>query len=562
MLDPRTLQAALPDAELIQGNADGWTIAAVTADSRTVGPGALFVAVQGGSADGHRYIPQAVEQGAAAVIGTRTLAELNAQGIDLPRDFPYWRVDNARLALARAAAALHAHPSTQMAVIGVTGTDGKTTTSALIESVLVAATRTATQAVGDVGVVTTIAARIRGVESDTGLHVTTPDAPEVQRYLAAMCDAGCHYAVIESTSHGLDQERVGAVAFDVAAVTNITHEHLDYHGTRDAYVQAKAKLFRSLFHTPPKPGIARAAVLNADDEGSYQTLLAALDEERARANVENVENVEVAQYAYGVRATAQEAQAALAGRALDVCAADVLLSPQATDFTLHWWGGSFPLSTPLIGDFNIYNVTCAAAVALSLGIDPAAIQAGVAEMTGVSGRMERIDAGQDFLALVDFAHSPASLERALMTLRPLVGRRADGTPGRLIAVFGSAGLRDRAKRGLMGQVSARLADVTVITAEDPRTEELAAINQAIEAGVLATNPNAVYTIVPDRSEAIQAAVEMAEAGDVVAAFGKGHERSMCFGTTEYPWSDQEAMRAALLRRLERSTGAPPLPDKN
>jgi UDP-N-acetylmuramoyl-L-alanyl-D-glutamate--2,6-diaminopimelate ligase len=365
MLDPRALQATLPDAELIQGNADDWTVTTVTADSRAVGPGALFVAVQGGSTDGHRYIPQAAAQGAVAVIGTLTPAQLTAEGIDLPPDVAYWRVSNARLALARVAAALYNHPSAQLAVIGVTGTDGKTTTSTLVESVLRAATRAEANPAGDVGVVTTVAARIRGVESDTGLHVTTPDAPEVQRYLAAMRDAGCHYAVIESTSHGLDQERVGAVAFDIAAVTNITHEHLDYHGTRDAYVQAKAKLFRSLFHTPLKPGIARAAVLNADDKGSYAALLAALDEEGARTGVD------VAQCAYGVRATAEDAQAALSGRMLDVCAADVVLSPQATDFTLHWWGGSFPLATPLIGDFNVYNVTCAATVALALGIDPA-----------------------------------------------------------------------------------------------------------------------------------------------------------------------------------------------
>lgn len=527
---------------------------AVTADSRAVTPGTLFVAVQGGSADGHRYIPQAVAQGAAVVIGTKTPAELADQGINLAHDVAYWCVDNARLALARVAAALYDNPSSRLAVIGVTGTDGKTTTSTLLESILRAATRTAANQAGDVGVVTTVAARIRGEESDTGLHVTTPDAPEVQRYLATMRDAGCHYAVIESTSHGLDQERVGAVAFDIAAVTNITHEHLDYHGTREAYVQAKAKLFRALFHTPVKPGIARAAVLNADDEGSYGALLAALDEEQARTGTQ------VARRAYGMRPTTQEAQAALSSRVLDVCAADVHLSPQETVFTVCWWGGEFPLSTPLIGEFNVYNVTCAAAAALALGLEPAAIQAGVAEMTGVSGRMERIDTGQAFLAVVDFAHSPASLERALITLRPLVGVHADGTPGRLIAVFGSAGLRDRAKRGLMGQVSGRLADVTVITAEDPRTEDLDAINRAIEAGVMAANPAAAYTIVPDRAEAIQAAIAMAQAGDVVAAFGKGHERSMCFGTTEYPWSDQDAMRAALLRRTGGAKQDSPLPE--
>ncbi len=207
------------------------------------------------------------------------------------------------------------------------------------------------------------------------------------------------------------------------------------------------------------------------------------------------------------------------------------------------------METRLIGEFNVYNVLCATTIALALGVSPAAIQAGIARFPGVLGRMERIERGQSFLAVVDFAHTPVSLQRALETLRPLVGHGAAHGNGRLIAVFGSAGLRDREKRHLMGRVSGQLADYSVITAEDPRTEDLGAICQEIERGVREFVSDDRYAIVHDRTAAIQTAVDMAGPGDVVAAFGKGHERSMCFGEIEVPWSDQEAMAAALDRRL-------------
>jgi UDP-N-acetylmuramoyl-L-alanyl-D-glutamate--2,6-diaminopimelate ligase len=520
------------------GVTDARDYTAVTHDSRQVAPGALFVAVAGERFDGHRYIAAAVEQGAVAVIGTLAPDDVRALGV-APARAPYVQVRDSRRALALAAAHVHGWPSRALPVIGVTGTDGKTSTCSLLEAILVAATRGPDAPAGQVGVITTVGARIGGQEQDTGFHVTTPDAPDVQRYLAAMRDAGCRYAVVESTSHGLHQARVAAVDFDVAAVTNITHEHLDYHGTRDAYVAAKALLFRALFQTPAKPGIPRVAVLNADDAGSVAALRAALDDERSRSAVA----VDVKSYGLGSR-----------GNAPDVWADEPVYAPDSTRFTVHWQGGTFPLTSRLIGEFNVYNILCAATTALALGIAPDTIADAVAAFLGVIGRMERIDHGQDFLALVDFAHSPASLERALLTLRAMLAQ--SNPDGRIIAVFGSAGLRDRAKRRLMGQVSGRLADVTVITAEDPRTEDLDAINREIAAGVLETAPDARFVIVPDRATAIQTAVDMAQPGDVVAAFGKGHERSMCFGETEYPWSDQDAMAAALCLRSTRHDDAP------
>ena len=508
-------------------------VTAVTADSRAVESGAVFFALSGGRFDGHRYALDALEQGALLAVGTLAPFAMIRDRL-LPHGAPYLQVADSRAALAAASAFLHGFPSRALTVIGVTGTDGKTTTSSLLEAILAQATQTPESPAGAVGVITTVGARIRGREADTGLHVTTPDAPEVQRFLAEMRAAGCTYAVVESTSHGLDQQRVSSVDFDLAAVTNITHEHLDYHGTRDAYVAAKARLFRSLFHSQPKPGVPRCAVLNADDAGSFGALTDVLAQEHAATDVQ------IPVRSYGLH---------LEGKTLDVAAEEIEYRPDGTRFDVRWWGGRFPLQSRLIGEFNVSNVLAAVTVALALEIPAAQIQSAVAAFAGVLGRMERMDRGQEFTAVIDFAHSPASLERALLTLRPLVGSAPDGTPGRLIAVFGSAGLRDRAKRKWMGQVSGRLADYTVITAEDPRTEDVHEICREIETGVREFVGSECYRILADRSEAIQAAVDMARPGDIVAAFGKGHERSMCYGETEYPWSDQATMNAALDRRM-------------
>lgn len=524
----------------------------VTGDSRAVTPGALFVAIAGERADGHRFLPAAVRAGAAAAIGSRTVADLAQAGFELPEGFPYVCVAESRRALALCSAVLHDFPSRAMTVIGITGTDGKTTTSSILESILTVATQSEDDPAGRVGVITTVAARIRGQENDTGFHVTTPDAPVVQGFLAQMRDAGCQYAIVESTSHGLAQERVAAVDFNIAAVTNITHEHIDWHGSRDNYVAAKALLFRSLYaesaawsaHQTSAAAAPRVAVLNYDDAGSFDALENVLREEAEQ------HGFRVPVHSYGLAQPGAE-------HMVDVAATQVQCQPDRTHFTLHWWDGEMPMETTLLGEFNVYNILCAATVALALGVEPQHVQRGVDRFAGVSGRMERIDCGQPFLAVVDFAHSPASLERALQTLRTVLAPHPDGngTPhsGRIIAVFGSAGLRDVEKRRLMGQVSGRLADFTVITAEDPRTEDLDAINRAIAGGVSEFAPPDAYTIVPDRAAAIQYAVDMARPGDVVAAFGKGHERSMCFGETEYPWSDQDAMRRALENRRDQAS---------
>jgi UDP-N-acetylmuramoyl-L-alanyl-D-glutamate--2,6-diaminopimelate ligase len=478
----------------------------VAADSRKVESGGLFVAVKGVDIDAHRFIPQSVERGAAAVVFSDPLWD--AAFSEWPQVAAV-RVPDTREALAWISAAWHGFPARSLKVIGVTGTDGKTTTVNLIASILAAAGFATS-------LISTVNARIGKDEYDTGLHTTTPDAPYVQRYLAQMVEAGSEYAVLEATSHGLAQHRVTACEFDVAVVTNITHEHLDYHGSYEAYRAAKARLFTGLTESYRKQDTPKVAVLNADDS-SYEFL------RQISANV---------RLAYGLR------------EGTDLTARDIRHTPQGLEFRAFTPVGEILLHSPLVGLYNVHNILAASAAALSQGIGLEAIQQGVANLAGIKGRMERIDEGQDFTAIVDFAHTPNALSAVLREARQLV-------TGRVIVVFGSAGLRDQQKRSLMGHVAGKLADRIVITAEDPRTEDLNTIMEQIAGACRAEGreEGRDFWKVGDRAEAIQFAVDMARPGDIVIAAGKGHEQSMCFGTVEYPWSDHEAMRTALRRRL-------------
>lgn len=498
------LLAQTPVEVLTPGPIPHVWIRGICMDSRDVFPGCLFVALPGITTDGHRFIPQAIQNGAVAVLGTQSYATQSWP-------VPYLQVRDARFALAYLAAALYGFPARAMTIIGVTGTDGKTTTTNLIYQILLAAGLKA-------GMISTVNAVIGDQVLDTGFHVTTPEAPDVQRYLAQMREAGLTHAVLEATSHGLAQDRVTACEFDIAVVTNITHEHLDYHGSYEAYRAAKARLFQFLETTLPKAqGNPRLAVLNREDV-SY-TFLNDL--------------VKGPKVTYGLQPDN------------DVWAEAIRQDAEGLTFVVHAGEQTFPIHSPLVGDYNVYNILAAvSATLLGLGVDSEAVRAGVAALKGIPGRMERIDLGQDFLAIVDFAHTPNALKRALQTVRQL-------TRGRIIAIFGSAGLRDREKRRLMAAESARLADITILTAEDPRTESLEEIlnvmvRAAVQAG--AVEGKTVFRV-PDRGEAIRLGVQMARPGDVVIALGKGHEQSMCFGTVEYPWDDRLAMRAALAERL-------------
>ena len=493
----------------------GWTrrhvtdipITAVVMDSRMVCEGNLFVALEGGKSDGHRYIEDAIRRGAAAVVGTQTLD-------DLP--VPYLQVADGREALAHLAAAFYGFPAHQLTVIGVTGTDGKTTTANLIYHILRTAGLRA-------GMISTVNALIADQALDTGFHVTTPEAPDIQRYLAQMVAAGLDYVILETTSHGLAQKRAAACEFDMAVVTNITHEHLDYHRTYEAYREAKGILFTYLNETPEKPGDPpRGAVLNRDD-ASYEYLFAIT---RAPS------------LSYGM------------GHDANVRAKDIRLEREGLYFTLQGEdleGSAFEMQvvSPLVGEFNVYNNL--AAVTLARGImelETEPISQALASVKSVPGRMEQIEMGQEFLAIVDFAHTPNALRRALETARGL-------THGRVITVFGSAGLRDRAKRRMMAEISAELADLTMITAEDPRTESLEGILAEMAAGAEARGGKEDQTFwrFPDRRQAIRFALRLAKEGDVVIVCGKGHEQSMCFGEIEYPWDDRVAVRAGLAEYL-------------
>ena len=519
-------------------------IVRITADSRQVIPGALFVAYRGLDVDGHRFIGDAMTRGAAAVIGELPYAALS----DHPAS--YIQVSDGRVALAWLCATWYGHPSRSMALVGITGTDGKTTTANLLFNILRAADCR-------VGLISTVSAVIGERTHDTGLHTTTPDAPDVQRYLAEMRDAGTDVAVLETTSHGLAQQRVTGCAFDVAVVTNITHEHLDFHGTYEAYRAAKASLFRSLTGNPgflkktrfsPLP---KTAVLNCDD--SSLAFLAAIPAER------------VITYGIANRKSQIANDRSFPPILWDLTASDIQHTPSGIEFDVQWkdvtasprGGVAFPplhLCTSLVGDYNISNALAATAAALALGIAPPAIQAGVRTLRGIPGRLERIVRGQPFIAIVDFAHTPNALAQVLAAAHTFVR-----PGGRVIVVFGCAGLRDRAKRRLMGEVAAHGADFTVITAEDPRTEDLAAIMAETAAALTAGGRIEAHDFVqiPDRQRAILSAVQRAQPGDVLLVCGKGHEQSMCFGVVEHLWRDQDALAWALGNLNGTAAAAPP-----
>jgi UDP-N-acetylmuramoyl-L-alanyl-D-glutamate--2,6-diaminopimelate ligase len=499
------LVEALPRARVV-GRSD-LRIGTISADSRRVTPGSLFVAYQGVALDGHAYIDQALEKGAVALVVEREL-----DGAE--REVPVVVVPNGREALAYLVAAWHGFPARQLTMVGVTGTDGKTTTCNLLHSILRAAGLQA-------GLITTVNAVVGDQIIDTGLHTTTPDSPDIQRYLAEMVTAGMEIAVVEATSHGLAQYRVAACDFDVAVVTNVTHEHLDIHGSLEAYQRAKAMLFESLTAGFRKPGVAKTAVLNADDD-SYRRLRKIPGDRQLAYSIGGGGDV----VATGIRGDARKEITHISVKTADL---------------------EFELRTALPGDFNVSNILAATCTALALGVATEAIQQGVWNCKGLVGRMERVAEGQDFIAIIDFAHTPNALEQALRTARTLTG-------GQVIAVYGSAGERDVAKRAWMGEVGGRWADVTILTAEDPRSEPVEAILDEMARG--AKQAGAVegetYFRVPDRTEALQLAVDLAQTGDLVIALGKGHERSMCFGSDETPWSEHRALRAALRRRLGRA----------
>ena len=486
---PLNFPSNIPDVEVTD----------IAIDSRVVKPGNLFIAMRGHDVDGHNYIQKAIDNGASAIIGDRELDGFSV---------PYFQLDNARHALTWLAAAFYHFPARKLTVIGVTGTDGKTTTSNILHKILIAAGIKA-------GMISTVNAVIGNEVLDTGFHVTTPDAHDVQRYLAKMVDAGLTHVVLETTSHGWSQHRVDACEFDVAVVTNITHEHMDEHGGYENYRAAKARLFSSLEWTREKPqGNPRLGVINFDDKKSFDFL-----DDFIKTNKVN----------YGL------------GEGANVRGVDMAYDPSGIKFAALSDAFRVDISSNLVGAYNVSNCLAALTAAVyGLGIDPQVAARGIVSLEGIPGRMERIDMGQNFTAIVDFAHTPNALKVTLEAGRTMTNKR-------VIAVFGSAGLRDKEKRRMMAETSAELADLTVLTAEDPRIESLDGILEEMAAGMRSRGgrEGESFWRVPDRGEAIKFALRLAKEGDIVLSCGKGHEQSMCFGKTEYLWDDRTAMRAAL-----------------
>ncbi|MBA4179099.1 MAG: UDP-N-acetylmuramoyl-L-alanyl-D-glutamate--2,6-diaminopimelate ligase [Anaerolinea sp.] len=498
-----SLLAELAGAELVRGDRDT-VVDSIAHDSRRSGAGALFVAVPGFSVDAHQYLPGVVAAGAAAVLVQRDRAAA-------------WReiagpaviaVDDTRIALAAASAWFHHHPGREMVVVGITGTDGKTTTSHLLTSVLEASGAR----VGRLGTVDTYMPGESGHVTD---RMTTPEAPEVQALLRRMADAGCEFAIVESTSHGLALHRLDHVEYDIAAFTNITGDHLDFHKTFEAYREAKGMLFAALQSSFDK-GVRKVAVANAGDPSANWMLSRAPQAEQLRFGLE--------------------------ARDADVTARNILLRPDGTAFRLVTARGMADVEMRLPAMFNVMNALAAAGIGLGAGLDARTIARGLSQAPGVPGRMEQIDCGQPFAVIVDYAHTGDAVRKVLEVLR-------DVTTTNLIIVVGAAGERDPGRRFGVARAAAEGADFAVFTNEDPRSEDPRAIVQEI--GRHAEGAGKVrgrdFIEVEDRREAIAEALGRAKAGDIVVVAGKGHEKSILYGQESRPWDDRAVTREELAR---------------
>lgn len=487
--DLATLISELP-AELLTGSVH-CPVKDLATDSRHVQRDTLFTAMRGTRTDGHLFLAEALDRGASALVVEELPAPLwprvQAEGQTVIR------VPDCRQAVAMLASAYYQHPARQLSLVGITGTNGKTTTAYIVEAIL--------QAAGEsVGILGTVDYRIGAKRLPA--PQTTPDATLLHDLLSQMVAAGTRYAVMEVSSHALAQERVRGCPFAVAAFTNLSRDHFDYHGSETAYFNAKARLFRDLE--------AEWHVLNLDDPYGRALLLTS----------------HACLLTYGLSSS-------------------TTLKPHAVHhgldgirFVLPTSDGPLTLSSPLVGRHNIYNLLAGIGIALALGVDAEAIRQGVARLRKVPGRLERVCRGQDVTVFVDYAHTPAALEQVLRLVRA-------ETVGRLITVFGCGGDRDPGKRPLMGQAATTLSDYTIITSDNPRTEDPQRIIDDIVDGL--TAPSSSYTAIPDRRQAIEQAIAMAQARDTVVIAGKGHEDYQIIGQQRCHFDDREVARAAFNR---------------
>jgi len=493
----RDLSTSLPRVT-ISGSLDV-EIAALTASSRELAPGLLFAAIRGTTTDGHRFIGEAIAAGVAAI-----LAE-SAPPADLPATIAWLHVPDSRRAIAELASAMAGAPWRAMAVAGITGTNGKTTTAFLLHHLM----KTVWHRAGLLGTIL-----VDDGETVEPARHTTPGSIELAALLSRMRDHGCRGVAMEVSSHGIDQQRIAGIGFDACVFTNLTQDHLDYHGTLEAYFQAKAEWFHSLAADPH--GKKPVAVINTDDAGGA-ALAQALQGK-----------LPLLRFGFGVHC--------------DFRANNLRQTARGMEFELSAKGKSYLVRAPLIGRFNVYNLLAALAAANACGIRPRAAVAALASAPQVPGRMENVGNAGGATVFVDYAHTPDALENACRTLREL-------NPRRLITVFGCGGDRDRGKRPLMGAVAARHSDACIITSDNPRSEDPLAIIREIEAGCSATHRLSL----PDRAEAIATAVQASLSGDIILIAGKGHETTQQFADHTIDFDDRKHASKALRDRSQAIT---------
>ncbi len=464
----------------------------ITADSRQVKRDFAFVAYKGVSVDGHDYIPNAIENGATAVISERELLEG-----EFPPDVTLLQTQDGRAAFALMSSNWYGNPESKLKIIGITGTNGKTSTAHLVHAIF-------TIAGGKMAIMGSITHRFGG--KSVPASTTTPDSLTLHRLFREMVDDGANSVVMEVTSHSLEQKRVAAIKFDAAVFTNLTLDHLDFHKNMQNYLDAKTKLFAQL------KSQKSAAIFNADDNNSEYII------KRTKARM----------LTYGVQ------------KAADLQAKNVSSTIKGLKFTAITPKGEVDIQLKLLGEYNLYNALAAAGVGLAMGLELDVIKQGL-ESAFVPGRFELVDKGQDFGVVVDYAHTPDALERLLKAARNI-------TDGQLICVFGCGGDRDKGKRPIMGRIATKISDQVIITSDNPRTEEPDNIIAEIEAGVV---PNANYEIIADRNAAIAKAIQIAEKNDLVVIAGKGHEDYQIFKDRRIHFDDREVAAEHLAERLRR-----------
>ncbi|MGD0337313.1 MAG: UDP-N-acetylmuramoyl-L-alanyl-D-glutamate--2,6-diaminopimelate ligase [Bacteroidota bacterium] len=462
-------------------------ISKIEYDSRKIERGDLFVAIRGTSIDGHQHIKQAISKGAKAIVLEDD--EVLADAYFMHEGVVKIVVGNTRRAMAVMARNYFGNPASKLKLIGVTGTNGKTTTSHLIKAIL--------EANGEkVGLIGTIA-YIIGKKEIPATH-TTPESLELDQYLAGMVQQGCTSAVMEVSSHSLVQYRVYGIQFHAGVFTNLTQDHLDFHRTMEQYATAKKRLFDSL-------DTSAIAVVNADDpEAGYM-----------------VSSTQAKVMTYGI------------GEPVDVKAIDIQLGIDRTLYTVKLEHGSITVISPLIGRFNVSNTLAAIATGIGIGIKPDVIKRGIEAQHTIRGRFERIRSPQGWTAVIDYAHTPDALEKCLLTIHDIL---PEHRTNRIITLFGAGGDRDRTKRPIMGKIAAELSDVVIVTSDNPRTENREAIIDDIMSGI---PPGKKVTREADRKQAIVMALSQANPGDVVLLAGKGHENYQVVGREKIPFDDRE-----------------------